>query len=719
MDSPDDNTTVFRMMGEFKNYIAKDIERHKKDQQSREREGALLSAQSRIAKLEAEMDGLKATHKRSRMEFERDVEKERNNREEELSKVGELKRQLEFAVKQEQRSRKELDETRRAKMDMKANYEAGIQDLRQQKLKLETTLQDLQMSSRSHISRLTNEITKKNADIKLLQTDVEEAKTRLQHQMRRGIDASSNLRAMEEYRMELMNAQQKVKELEHKVREQEDAATVAKAVQNDATRLVDLERENKQLQDQITYYREVNENNALLKEKASGLESKLERTEQRLTEMAQLQVENEDLRIKLTRWESMDTDASNRPSSPSQLSAKIANLQQGQVALLEKQGVFLSNSHSFEQAYNVSQDKIASTMQELLKLREDKKQQEDLVKRLQRRLLLLTKERDGMRQILNSYDSEVTSMGYEPQCNARLKQAESNLQTCHRQIEILEYDIKAAVEEASKSRLENKQLETWLAQMQSELSLAKTTPPIPPQSLNSITDDASGGDGKEVQTLKTRITELEEENGRLAERNENLDVLLERRALKGDYDPTKTKIISFAQNPAALARQERAAETKHLKEEVERLRNRVQVLKEGGAGEDVTQVVMEKMKESTTQEVEDLKKQLSESELRNQRLKEVFQKKIQEFREACYRLTGYQMNISSDNQYRLMSMYAEQETDVLLFQATSSGEMQLLENDFSSTLTDFISSFLHQQDSIPAFLSSVTLDLYSRQTMVG
>ena len=55
----------------------------------------------------------------------------------------------------------------------------------------------------------------------------------------------------------------------------------------------------------------------------------------------------------------------------------------------------------------------------------------------------------------------------------------------------------------------------------------------------------------------------------------------------------------------------------------------------------------------------------------------------------------------------------------IILQATPTGEMQLLENEFSSTLTDFISSFLHQQDSIPAFLSSVTLDLYSRQTIVG
>ncbi|XP_022084966.1 mitotic spindle assembly checkpoint protein MAD1-like [Acanthaster planci] len=719
MDSPEDNTTVFRMMGEFKNYIAKDIERHKKDQQNREREGQLLSAQSRIAKLEAEMDSLKANHKRSRMEFEKDVERERNNREEEFTKVEELKKQLEFAVKQEQRCRKELEETRQAKTDMKANYEATIQDLRQQKLKLETTLQDHQMSSRMHISRLSNELTKKTSDIKLLQTDVEEAKTRLQHQMRRGIEASSNRRAMEEYRMELVSAQQKIKDLEQKVRDQEDATAIAKAVQNDATRLVDLERDNKQLQDEVAYYREVNENNALLKEKASGLKSKLERTEHRLKELAQLQVENEELRIKLARWESMDSDAGNRPSSPSQLSAKIASLQQGQVALLEKQGIFLSNSHSFEQAYSATKEKLASTTQELLKLQEDKKQQEDLVKRLQRRLLLLTKERDGMRQILNSYDSEVTSMGYEPQCNDRLRQAEANLQTCHRQIEILEHDIKAATEEAGKCRLENKQLESQVAQLQSELAVAKTVPPAPTQSLSMVTDETTAHQADDVQALKSRIKELEEENVKLAEKNESLDMLLERRALKGDYDPMKTKVISFSQNPAALVRQERSAEMKRLKEEAELLRKRVQVLEQGGAGEDVTQVVMEKMTESTAQEVEDLKKQLSESELRNQRLKEVFQKKIQEFREACYRLTGYQVNISNDNQYRLMSMYAERETDVLLFQATATGEMQLLENDFSSTLSDFIDSFLHQQDSIPAFLSSVTLDLYSHQTMVG
>ncbi|XP_071796580.1 mitotic spindle assembly checkpoint protein MAD1-like [Asterias amurensis] len=713
MNSPDDNTTVFRMMGEFKNYIAKDIEKHKKEQQTREREGELLSAQSRIAKLEAEMNSMKTSHKRARLDYERDVEKDQRNREMELASVEEMKRQLEFATKQEQRSRKTLEETRRAKEGMKANFESQIQDLRQQKLKLETTLQDLQISSRSHISRMTHEIAKKNNEVKLLQTDVEEAKGQLQYQMRRGIEASSNRRAMDEYRMELLSAQQKVKELEQRVRDQEDATTVANAVQKDATRLMDLERETIRLREEVLYYREVNENNALLKEQANSLESKLKRAELRAKELAELQVENEGLRMRLTRWESMDTDNDNRPSSPSKMSAKIAVLQQDQAALLEKQGHFLSNSHSLEQSYSIAKDKVTSTTQDLLKLQEGKRQQEDLVKRLQRRLLLLTKERDGMRQILNSYDQEVSSMGYEPQCNSRLRQAEANLQTCHRQIEILEHDIKAATEEAGKFRLENKQLDAKLSHVQNELALAKSTPPIPALTLRGAAD------GEEVETLKKRIEELEEETRNLSEKNDALDMMLEHRALKGDYDPLQTKIITLSQNPASLARQRRAEELDRLKEENETLRQRVQVLEEGGASDDVTQLVTEKMKESTSKEAEDLKKELSASELRNQRLKEVFQKKIQEFREACYRLTGYQVNISTDNQYRLMSMYAERPSDVILFQATQTGEMQLLENDFSSTLTDYIDSFLRQQDSIPAFLSSVTLDLYSRQTMVG
>ena len=47
----------------------------------------------------------------------------------------------------------------------------------------------------------------------------------------------------------------------------------------------------------------------------------------------------------------------------------------------------------------------------------------------------------------------------------------------------------------------------------------------------------------------------------------------------------------------------------------------------------------------------------------------------------------------------------------------SGTKMQLLETAFSRTVPGLIELHLLQQDSIPAFLSALTLDLFSRQTL--
>lgn len=74
--------------------------------------------------------------------------------------------------------------------------------------------------------------------------------------------------------------------------------------------------------------------------------------------------------------------------------------------------------------------------------------------------------------------------------------------------------------------------------------------------------------------------------------------------------------------------------------------------------------------------VADLRKQMESSELRNQRLKEVFQRKIQEFRTVCYILTGYQIDITTENQYRLSSVYAEHMEDSVLFKKVGDVDYQ-------------------------------------------
>lgn len=180
----------------------------------------------------------------------------------------------------------------------------------------------------------------------------------------------------------------------------------------------------------------------------------------------------------------------------------------------------------------------------------------------------------------------------------------------------------------------------------------------------------------------------------------------------GDYDPSKTRLLHFKMNPTAVAKQQRQQEVDSLREEVTRLREVVRSVQEGGAPDESSALGLPPSKE-----VLELRKQMERSDLRNQRLREVFQKKIQEFRTVCYVLTGYQIDITTETQYRLSSVYAEHMDDSLLFKKSSNGSMQLMETEFSKTLGEMISLHLHHQKSIPAFLSAVTLELFSRQTL--
>uniref|UniRef100_A0A8C2EPJ2 Mitotic spindle assembly checkpoint protein MAD1 n=1 Tax=Cyprinus carpio TaxID=7962 RepID=A0A8C2EPJ2_CYPCA len=226
---------------------------------------------------------------------------------------------------------------------------------------------------------------------------------------------------------------------------------------------------------------------------------------------------------------------------------------------------------------------------------------------------------------------------------------------------------------------------------------------------NSSSRDLQVSDGQKIE-------ELEAERQQLEEQNNILEMRLERHNLQGDYDPVKTKVVHLQMNPTSIAKQQRTEEVEQLRVECQRLRDRLRKIEADGVmtTDDTTLII------PPSQEILNLRKQMESAELKNQRLKEVFQKKIQEFRTACYVLTGYQIDITVENQYRLTSVYAEHMEDSLLFKSTGSvgsGSMQLLETDFSRTLTGLVDLHLFHQKSIPVFLSAVTIELFSHQTV--
>ncbi|XP_073071039.1 mitotic spindle assembly checkpoint protein MAD1 isoform X7 [Manis javanica] len=370
-------------------------------------------------------------------------------------------------------------------------------------------------------------------------------------------------------------------------------------------------------------------------------------------------------------------------------------------AVRQPQARASSGARGLEKARQQLQEEVRQVSGQLLEERRKREAHEALARRLQKRVLLLTKERDGMRAILGSYDSELSPAEYSPQLTRRVREAEDMVQKVHAHSSEMEAQLSQALEELGGQKQRADVLEMELAMLKSQSGSAEQSFPF---------------SREEVSALRLKIEELEQERSHLEEDKKALEMQLERLTLQGDYDQSRTKVLHLSMNPAGTARQRLREDRAQLQEECRRLRGLVHALESGHPTLADLEVAVGL---PSSEEVAELKKQVESAELKNQRLKEVFQTKIQEFRKVCYALTGYQIDVTTESQYRLTSMYAEHKADCLIFKATgpAGAKMQLLETEFSGAVRELIELHLLRQDSIPAFLSALTLDLFSRQTV--
>lgn len=227
---------------------------------------------------------------------------------------------------------------------------------------------------------------------------------------------------------------------------------------------------------------------------------------------------------------------------------------------------------------------------------------------------------------------------------------------------------------------------------------------------------------KNVDKILFQQLEMLKGQLQLAEkRNAELETLLEAApkaattlAASTSAASTSTKILRFKDSPVTWAKAAQVEELKTLRSRVQELE--AQLLTHAPAGnatqsnEDVAAVLAER---------EALRQELQQLKTRMERLKDVFQKKVTEFRVACYELLGFNITVTThdnDTRFELKSMYAERPQDTLIFQHMKSG-MQLLGTEHSRQWQTEVQHYLVKCNSIPAFLSAVTSELFSRTTM--
>ncbi|XP_072917107.1 mitotic spindle assembly checkpoint protein MAD1 isoform X1 [Hemitrygon akajei] len=711
MDDPGENTTVVSTLRSFNNFLSlSSAPVHSTGEPSStsrllllqyqqrlevEEQAECILSHSRTLEAEREKQKMEVSHKRARIELEKAAQSSSWNHEREADRNQELVTQLKQLQEKEAEAEAKLKSQINATNSLKEDLALQDKKLQEREEKLAEANQTIEVL-KAKISEQQRKQMAQEMQLSTLTTERQELLEQLEVQRKKWQEAVHQIQALEAAQVASAENERRLKELENTIIQQEQDSVIVKNMRSDLARVPELEKEIRQLKEKNDYYREMEDNNALLKEEMESLRKKLERLEKLREENVTLELEKEKLLSKLQSWENVEQTSGLNIRSPEDLSREIILLQQRELVLKQQNSSVSSSARMLEKTLRQLQDDVLNLRTQLLSEQKKREQQEANARRMEKRNILLIKARDGMKCILDSYDNELVT-NYSPQLNRRVREAENMTQDLQAHISELEYQLSQALEDVGSHKLKAQTLEAELSALQSQLAIID----------KNITND-------EGNTLRQKIEELEAERGRLDEANKILEMKLERCTLQGDYDPSKTKVLHLSMNPMSLAKEHRITELKSLKEECEQLRERVRIL-EGGATPEQMGSLSNLL---PSQEIAEMRKQVNSAELKNQRLKEVFQKKIQEFRAVCYALMGYKIDVTTENQYKLSSVYAEHQDDCLMFKAANSlgAKMQLLETDFSRSLTDLINLHLHHQNSIPAFLSAITLDLFSRQT---
>ncbi|XP_054848856.1 mitotic spindle assembly checkpoint protein MAD1 isoform X1 [Eublepharis macularius] len=666
-----------------------------------EEEAEQIHSGTRLLQAEREKMQMELSHKKARIELEKQANTNARNYERETDRNQELLKQIKQCQEREAEAENKLKEQIVANKSCQRSMESLNKKLQEKENQL-AEANEKSSVLKAKLSELQWNLMNQEMQIKGLESQKQELLEQLEAQRKQWQEASQQIQALQAKQAQMAKKDQKIQDLEQKLSLQEQDAAIVRNMKADLAQFPKMEWELQHLREENAYLREMKENNGLLREEVEGLQRKLERYEKVQEERVALELENEKLQGKLNTWETLGQSTGLSIKSPSDVSSHFVALQHRELVLKEQNSAIVSSARQLENARKQLQEELLKVQSQLLEEKKMREQHETMARCLQKRVQLLIKARDGMRGILDSYDNELNPSELAPQLNFRLREAEDLVQKTEAHAAEMEVQLSRALEEAGNQKKKADMLEVELQVLKGQ---------------ESSTDLSIFIAREGVNALRLKVEDLETERSRLEEEKRSLELKLEQVTLQGgDYDPSKTKVLHLSVNPASLAKQQRLEEQAHLREECERLREMVRVLERGGSLPETSEGAASLQ---SPQEIADLKKQLESAELKNQRLKEVFRTKIQEFRKACYSLTGYQIDMTCENQYRLTSVYAEHREDCLIFKDSRScgRKMQLLETEFSQTVRDLIDLHLHHQDSIPVFLSAVTLELFSRQTM--
>ncbi|KAH8321681.1 hypothetical protein KR074_011587 [Drosophila pseudoananassae] len=601
-------------------------------------------------------------------------------------KMLEMERNVLMMRKREKALKEEASNVKAELAQLKMKFESSVDMLKKEKSLQEEDARDVQMCINNDLAEYRRMAHR--ADLELQSTRSELERLRRRHdELKARVSGHEELRSEFEKQTQSLNeANGRIKELEFEIQSYNDWKEVTKASQERLASVPELQSELERLRQHNKHLNTIIGDKLLLEEQVHDYKTRLDREEGARAEAVSLQVKLSHVEQELKEWVKVAQDhcLANTLVSPLALRSRIEQLLQEDIVHVAEKTSSESDTKHLQTTVHELEQKCSVYMKNIEDLNIGLKRHKNFKERLQRKLITVSKERDFYKQMVENFDKDLTMS------NTSMADMTQDMQVRYR-MEVLERTVSAYKDMCAT-------LEREIQAMRQQEQLAEPS-------------------GEGYDSVKKELDTLRLENDRLRRRKEEMELELMHRCLRGDFNMRDYKVVHFTENPAAEAYESSKNIMEKLQAEIERLKRRNKKL-EDDQDQRLNETTSTGGMTMNFKEFNQLRAELESANGKMRKMKECFKAATTEFRDVCYMLLGYRIDrIGANSNYRISSMYADSPGDYLDITLNESNCLALLESPYSRTLKPAIDQQLAASNSFPAFFSSLTLELFQRNTV--
>ncbi|XP_032666552.1 mitotic spindle assembly checkpoint protein MAD1 isoform X2 [Odontomachus brunneus] len=538
--------------------------------------GEVVSLRTRLSHQEANVQQL---HK-IRRQLEEMFEKEKGLLEIQTQQDKQTIQQLEVRLDIARRTIQDVKEAKtvgeKEWCQVRANLEQKVTSLLNENAKL---TEELRNPNAKEVSSAAPSCSKDTIEFSELQMKLETAEAKASMLEEKMKDYHKIQQDFELQNVELQNLKIKIEKLESERALWEEG----KMLVGRAARAGELEKELHTAKKTIMVLKESVKEKLLLEEQIANMSKRLEHTEKVEQLAAMLETKRCELTHRLQEYETIGING-----GPVAMKRELNRLQQAEVDLRSEEGQLRSKldavlresqnlSKNYEDAKRLAND-VTSSKEKLNKL----------VSRLQKKMILVTRERDSYRQQLDWYEKELTMDGNNVMTE-RIPALERTIDGYRELVNKLEADLQATEDVIQKN---------------------------------------------ECNKLKEEIEQLKGE--------------LEHRSLKGDFN-CNVRVLHYTMNPAAIAEKQAEEKQAALLREVEELRAKMATGNFGATTSSLQTQEIAELKQTHEIKIARLKEAFkASSQEYRQACYQLFGWRVDRSKEGCYKLMSQYAESSDD-----------------------------------------------------------------------